>query len=66
MLESKHAGLTKCHNKTLNLAGYLLQQSSAMQTKVRAVMEAGPPKISEILVTVREQMESWVACLKGA
>ena len=66
----------KAYNKTLNVAGNLLQHTSAyipitwtegiaMQKKVREVMDACPPDIASDIATVRDEVKNWASSLKA-
>ena len=66
----------KAYNKTLNVAGNLLQHTSAyipitwtegiaMQKKVREVMDACPPEVASDISTVREEVKNWASSLKA-
>ena len=66
----------KSYNKTLNVAGNLLQHTSAyipitwvdgiaMQKKVREVMDACPPEIVYDIVTVSDEVKNWASSLKA-
>ena len=62
----------KSFNKTLNMAGNLLQHTSsyipttwaegiAMQKKVREVMDACPPEIATDIEKVRDEVKNWAS-----
>jgi len=66
----------KRFNKTLNVAGNLLQHTSAyipttwaegiaMQKKVREVMDACPPEIATDIEKIRDEVKHWTSSLKA-
>jgi hypothetical protein len=75
-LRSSAPDTGKSYNKSLNVAGNLLQHTSAyipitwaegiaMQKKVREVMDACPPDISSDMATVRDEAKNWASSLKA-
>ena len=75
-LRSSAPDTGKSYNKSLNVAGNLLQHTSAyipitwaegiaMQKKVQEVMDACPPEIAKDIVTVRNEVKNRTSILKA-